>query len=194
MPTAQGVKVRVGVGVILRRSDNTIAVGERLGSHGANRLALPGGHLEMYETWEDCARREVLEETGLSVETLRHVATTNDMMPDDGKHYITIFMLAEAPDGHELQNLEPHKCVGWEWRTWESLQAEPKERLFVPLVNLLSGGLFDPRGANVGARAAAPDAAASLERLEKENAEMQAKLKLQQRASSRRVISYSSVE
>lgn len=137
--------VRVGVGVVLRLPDGRVAVGERLGSHGANRLAFPGGHLEMFESWESCARREVAEETGLELTgPLRHVATTNDPMHRDGKHYITIFMQADvAEHQQELRNLEPHKCAGWTWRSWAELREEPEDRLFMPLVHLLQ--MYDPR-------------------------------------------------
>ena len=59
--------------------------GERHGSHGAGKLALPGGHLELQESWDACARREVLEETGLAIaEPTSHIATTNDPMPAEG--------------------------------------------------------------------------------------------------------------
>ena len=90
--------VRVGVGVLVKdpTDPNRIFCGIRKGSHGAGLLALPGGHQEMYESWEDCAKREVKEECNLDLETtnIRYGYTTNDPMPSEKKHYVTIFMLA----------------------------------------------------------------------------------------------------
>jgi NUDIX domain len=49
----------IGVGVVVvRPEDGKIYVGVRKGSHGATKLALPGGHLEFGEAWADCAARE----------------------------------------------------------------------------------------------------------------------------------------
>ena len=79
--------VRVGVGVIVQRGDGRFLLGERHGSHGNGKVAFPGGHLELNESWDECARREVLEETGIALpEPCKHVATTNDIMSDDNKH------------------------------------------------------------------------------------------------------------
>tara|TARA_B110001452_G_scaffold120245_1_gene99797 strand:- start:1224 stop:1640 length:417 start_codon:yes stop_codon:yes gene_type:complete len=128
--------VRVGVGVIVRRADGRFLLGERLSSLGSGKVAFPGGHLELNESWDQCARREVMEETGITIEAARHVATTNDIMQDDGKHYITIFMLATAPEGVEPQNLEPEKCKGWSWASWAEVRELPDERKFAPLRNL----------------------------------------------------------
>lgn len=72
------IHVRVGVGCLVTHRDHPgcILLGVRKGSHGAGRLAAPGGHLEMNEEWVDCATREVLEETNLTIENIRHVHTT----------------------------------------------------------------------------------------------------------------------
>ena len=54
--------------------------------------ALPGGHLEFGETFETCAEREALEETGLNITNFQYLTTINDVMEDEGKHYVTIIM------------------------------------------------------------------------------------------------------
>jgi 8-oxo-dGTP diphosphatase len=58
-------------------------------------LALPGGHLEMYESFARCAQRELEEETLLSVklEALRICGTYNVIRKEKNYHYITIYMV-----------------------------------------------------------------------------------------------------
>jgi len=136
--------VRVGVAVIVRRPDGRILLGERLGSHGAGKVAFPGGHLEHGESFEECAVREVAEETGIAIGTTpRHVATTNDVMTMDRKHYVTMFMLAELAKNVEPQNLEPHKCKGWSWVSWQEIRELPDSSKFVPIINLLKDTQYD---------------------------------------------------
>jgi 8-oxo-dGTP diphosphatase len=123
--------------------------------------------LEFGESFEDCATREVLEETGLDIEAVKYFTTTNDVMPpeqpptdvvggssgnddgtmkaeregaeDKGKHYVTIYMTARVKPNPgtehcrglpEARLLEPNKCAGWEWASWEDLLrwAEPQIR------------------------------------------------------------------
>mmetsp|Transcript_27289 Transcript_27289/g.51713 ORF Transcript_27289/g.51713 Transcript_27289/m.51713 type:complete len:314 (-) Transcript_27289:29-970(-) len=130
--------VRVGVGVLIKRMGGTkVFAGIRRGSHGSGTLALPGGHLEFGETWEETAIREVEEECGIMLKGgLKLIHVTNDPMPDENKHYVTLFMAACCEDDATLINAEPHKCEGWEEFSLEELKGR-KESLFGPLLHMI---------------------------------------------------------
>jgi len=136
--------VGVGVGVICLDERGRFLIGRRKGSHGAGTFALPGGHLELNEDWETCARREVLEETGLELvpEKMQYVYTANSCMPND-KHYITIFMSGRIHPGSTPANLEPDKCFGWDFHSWADLRASGMP-MFMPLEALLKSSPHAP--------------------------------------------------
>ena len=115
--------------------DGLVLLGERIGSHGAGSWALPGGHLEFGETVEQCAAREVLEETGLDIQVVARGPYTNNMFPEGGKHYVTLFVVAHAQEGIPWVR-EPEKCSAWGWFRWSEL---PRP-LFPPLANLYASG------------------------------------------------------
>jgi 8-oxo-dGTP diphosphatase len=119
------------VAVILFKNDRVL-LGERLNSHGSGTWAFPGGHLELNESIEACARREVYEETGLYIKNIQKAAFTNDIFHDEKKHYVTLFIRAEYDSG-QLQLKEPEKCKQWKWFKWNDFP----EPLFLSLENLL---------------------------------------------------------
>src|SRR5689334_21244791 len=102
----------VGVAAIIVRQ-GAVLLGKRVSGHGAGRWQFPGGHLEFGESVEDCARREVLEETGLSLANLRPGPFTNDFFADEGRHYVTLFVVADYAGGTP-EVREPHKCERWD--------------------------------------------------------------------------------
>lgn len=126
--------LRIGVGVIVRRGTKVL-VGSRRGSHGAGSWALPGGHLDEGETPEACARREVLEETGLEITDLRRGPWSHDRFEEEGKEYVTLFVVADARTG-DPEIREPTKCAEWRWCEWSELPTP----LFPPLRSLTERG------------------------------------------------------
>lgn len=142
---------QVGVAVLVLDGNGKVIMGQRQGSHGAGTWAFPGGHLEYGETFDACAKREVLEETGLPIVRIQFLSATNDFMPSEGKHYVTVFMgcMIEGQNKEPVA-MEPNKCSKWEWIPWQDVwkwvkgQTEAEagkgkwsgEYLFLPIVNL----------------------------------------------------------
>ncbi|HSW04030.1 nucleotide triphosphate diphosphatase NUDT15 [Aquabacterium sp.] len=124
----------VGIGAIVLRQGRVL-LGQRRGAHGAGTWALPGGHLEYGETVEQCARREVAEETGLALDHIVHGPYTSDVFEAVGKHYVTLFVLAACADGEPALR-EPDKCSRWDWFRWSELPTP----LFAPLETLRQTG------------------------------------------------------
>ncbi|KAF5450131.1 hypothetical protein F2P56_030506 [Juglans regia] len=129
---------RVGVAVFLL-SGKAVLLGRRRSSIGDSTFALPGGHLEFGESFEECAARELKEETGLDIDKVEYLTVTNTLFLEEPKpsHYVTIFMRAFLADPNQVpQNLEPQKCDGWDWYDWDNL---PKP-LFWPLEKMVQEG------------------------------------------------------
>ncbi|KAF9072852.1 NUDIX hydrolase domain-like protein [Rhodocollybia butyracea] len=115
-------------------------------------MGTSGGHLEGGESFEDCAAREVIEETNLKIKNVRFLTATNDVMEAEGKHYVTIWVACEIVDPEaEPENCEPEKCEKWEWVEWEEVKqwvkahhasengVDPSVRaLFLPMLNIIA--------------------------------------------------------
>jgi len=102
---------------------------------------LPGGWLELYEEWEECAARELKEEANLSLEKSRfsHIDTFNCIsLENNNYHSISLIMYAEiqSKEIKSIKNLEPKKCEKWEWMSIDEMREKINE-LFYPLKQFL---------------------------------------------------------
>lgn len=75
----------IGVAVIVI-NNGKVLLGKRKNSHGDGTWAFPGGHLELNESIEQCAHREIFEETGIGIKNLKYGPYTNDIFEREGKH------------------------------------------------------------------------------------------------------------
>lgn len=81
---------------------------------------------------EECAKRELEEETGLKALSLKLGPWTEDIIEND-KHYVTLFISTNNFIG-EPKLLEPHTCEGWKWCGWNELPFP----LFLPIRSLIA--------------------------------------------------------
>ena len=127
---------QVGVAVIVRKGSQVLLL-RRINAHGAGTWAVPGGHLEFGEAPEQCAAREVREETGIDVGELTFRAITNDLFEPEDRHYITIWMEGRWAAG-DAGICAPAETSEVRWCAWDALPAP----LFLPLAHLLCGECY----------------------------------------------------
>ena len=120
----------VGVGVFIFK-DGKFLMGKRIGSHGKDTWSVPGGYLEHGEDFEQCAQREVMEETGVKIKNIKFYTTVNNIFHDEKSHSITVFMFSDWASG-KPKTMEPDKFVEVGWFSFKNLP----EPLFLPIIQL----------------------------------------------------------
>jgi 8-oxo-dGTP diphosphatase len=131
---------QVGVGCIVVRGDGHLLMVQ----NHRGFWSTPGGHLDFGESPAECAARETFEEAGVRVTGVEFVALTNDVLHDVGRHYITIWMRADAADS-ALVIGDPAEIAAANWFAPSDLPA-PRHVYFE---HLLAGQSLPPRPANL---------------------------------------------
>ncbi len=129
------IRPKIGVGVMIINKEGKILLGKRKNAHGDGTWSFPWWHLEFNETVEECAIRETMEETGITIKSITMGPFTNDIFEKEQKHYITLFAICEHDEG-EPKIMEPKKCDGRE----RFKRDEFPKPLFLPIVNLKKQG------------------------------------------------------
>lgn len=103
---------KVGVGVMVLK-EGKVLLGRRKNAHGEGEYANTGGHVEPLESLFEAARRETLEEAGITIKNIKFLCVSNitEYAP---KHYIDVGLIAEWGSG-DPQVLEPNKRENWNW-------------------------------------------------------------------------------
>ncbi|MBW3019614.1 NUDIX domain-containing protein [Candidatus Woesearchaeota archaeon] len=118
-------KIGVGCGVMMLKG-NKVLLGrrhedpEKAGSllKGAGTWTMPGGKLNFGETFEEGARRETMEETGIKLNTVKVICVNNDAV--ETAHFVTIGLFSDDFEG-EPKVMEPDKITEWNWFDLDAL-------------------------------------------------------------------------
>jgi len=95
---------RVSV-IVLTEDRKILLVRHRKG----NRLywVLPGGRLEYGETFQECAVRELKEETGLDIEIEKFLYLSEAIAPDRSRHIVNVYLKGRITGGTMRIGNEP---------------------------------------------------------------------------------------
>jgi len=118
-------KVGVGFGVMILK-DGKLLLGRRHEDpekassllNGAGKWTMPGGKLDFGETFENGAKREVLEETGMSLNNMEVICVNQDIV--ESAHFITIGLFSDDFSG-EPKVMEPDEITEWRWFDLDNL-------------------------------------------------------------------------
>lgn len=110
---------KIALGIILK-DGKKVLLGQRRMAPGAESWAFPGGLLEFGESPLTCAKRELIEETGLTASVFTQGPYTNDVFERDNKHFVTLHVIAKYEGG--TPNLrQPEKFKELKWFSWDQL-------------------------------------------------------------------------
>lgn len=103
------------MGVIILNNEGKILVLHRSGTH-APYWSIPGGSLELGETFEAGATRELQEECNLTLIDPKVIAITNNLetYTQEGVHFISVILVAQKFEGVP-KLLEPDKHSELRW-------------------------------------------------------------------------------
>mgnify|MGYP003761100301 CR=1 FL=1 len=118
-------KVGVGIGVMVLK-EGKVLLGKRHENpekassllKGAGTWTMPGGKLDFGETFEDGAKRETLEETGIILNKVDVICVNQDMVED--AHFVTIGLFSEDFVG-DPKVMEPDEITEWQWFDFNNL-------------------------------------------------------------------------
>jgi len=118
-------KVGVGFGIMILK-DSKLLLGKRHDDpekassllNGAGTWTMPGGKLEFGETFEEGAKREVLEETSIKLNRVNVICVNQDII--ETAHFITIGLFSDVFSG-EPRVMEPDEITEWRWFSLDNL-------------------------------------------------------------------------
>lgn len=82
--------------------------------------SIPGGRVELFETFEEAVKREVKEETGVEVEIISLLGICDHIIKNEERHWVSPSYLCKIVEG-EPQILEPTKHLDMKWFSLDKL-------------------------------------------------------------------------
>lgn len=92
--------IRVRVSILVRQGERLCLV--RHAKNGRRYWLLPGGGQEPFETAEQAAKRELIEETGIRIGGVSLLFARESMSAEEGRHILFLVFAGLAPDFSQM--------------------------------------------------------------------------------------------
>jgi mutator protein MutT len=108
--------IGVGMGACIFNAENKILLTKR-GKKAKNELGkweIPGGALELGETFEQGLKREIKEELNIDIEVKELLQLCDHLIPEENQHWVSPTFICQIKSGTPVI-MEPEKCdeIGW---------------------------------------------------------------------------------
>ena len=130
------MKIKVATGVAIYHAGRVLLIRKRRGPYKLSKWCVPGGKLDVNETLEACAKREVLEETNIRVKNLKKAPFGEDVTMSKGR--MTHFVFANFTADYSGGNSRPiDDAIEVKWLERKQLTelelSKPTRELFLEL-------------------------------------------------------------
>lgn len=112
--------IGVGCGAFIINERNELLLQKRNKAPEKGYWSIPGGKLEMFETFHQAVKREVKEETGVEIETIDLLGICDHIVSNERVHWVSPSYLCKIIKG-EPKIMEPTKHTSIEWFSIENL-------------------------------------------------------------------------
>lgn len=132
---------QVAVFVTDKSKPGYVVLGKRKEFVGGGLYQVPCGEIEFGETWEEAARREVLESVAMYICDLKVCSVVDSVEATIGYHAVTVFVRSavDASRPTEPRAMQPDRSDSWHWRLWHELPSSSE--LYWPLRDYKMEGL-----------------------------------------------------
>jgi nucleoside triphosphatase len=117
----------VAVGVLIFNKEGKVFL--MLSPKWKDEYGIPGGHVEIGETAEETAKREIMEEVGLEIEDIGFLLFQEAIFPEEfykRKHFIFLDYIAKAKTTNVT--LDNRECMEYVWVTLDEALKLPLNR------------------------------------------------------------------